>query len=266
MGIPDQWIKLTKDTRDEDWHLGRLWHELNNRRRDEKTISYTESHDQALVGDQTLIFRLIGAEMYDHMRLGDNHLAVDRGIALHKMIRLITLATAGHGYLNFMGNEFGHPEWVDFPRPGNNWSYHYARRQWHLQQDPGLKYQQLDRFDRDMIALADTCQLLTHEWVRLIHEHNEDKILIFQRAGLIFAFNFHPHRSFSDYGFAADPGTYRIILDSDHARYGGHHRVDPDCRHHTLSVGDPTHPQHYLSIYLPNRTALVLAPQPGQDG
>jgi len=238
-----------------------LWFELNNRRRDEKTISYTESHDQALVGDQTLIFRLIGADMYDHMGLEDDNFMVVRGLALHKMIRLITLATAGHGYLNFMGNEFGHPEWIDFPRQGNNWSYHYARRQWGLQRDPDLKYHLLDRFDRDMLAMAQAQKLLCDPETRLLWEHNEDKILIFQRAGLILAFNFHPTQSFSDYSFPADPGQYRIILNSDDPRYGGHNRVDAQCQHLTLPATDPEHPPHRLSLYLPNRTALVLAKQ-----
>ena len=128
--------KLIKDVSDENWPMGNLWYELTNRRADEKTISYAESHDQALVGDKSIIFRLIGAPMYDHMSIGDEHITADRGMALHKMIRLITLSTAGSGYLNFMGNEFGHPEWIDFPREGNNWSYRYARRQWHLVDDP----------------------------------------------------------------------------------------------------------------------------------
>ncbi len=163
MGIPDYWIRLIKEVPDEEWPMGSLWQELVNRRSDEKTISYAESHDQALVGDQTLIFRLIGPAMYDHMRVSDDHMAVDRGMALHKMIRLITLATAGCGYMNFMGNEFGHPEWIDFPRQGNNWSYQYARRQWHLMDDMDLKYHLLAAFDRDMIALAKEHVFLSHQ-------------------------------------------------------------------------------------------------------
>jgi len=261
MGVPDHWIKLAKDTPDEHWPMGGLWHELNNQRRDERTISYAESHDQALVGDQTLIFRLIGAAMYDHMRIDAKHLAVERGMALHKMIRLITLATAGHGYLNFMGNEFGHPEWIDFPRQGNNWSYHYARRQWRLVDDPHLKYSQLGRFDKEMIALADQTGVLAAPPARLLWEHNDDKVLIFERAGLVWAFNFHPQRSFADYRFPAPPGQYRIALDSDAPRYGGHGRVDPDQLHFALSATRNANPPHRLSLYLPNRTALVLMPQ-----
>jgi 1,4-alpha-glucan branching enzyme len=261
MGVPDYWIKLTKDTPDENWSMSSLWFELNNRRHDERTISYTESHDQALVGDQTLIFRLIGAHMYDHMHIDDNHLAVERGVALHKMIRLITLATAGQGYLNFMGNEFGHPEWIDFPREGNNWSYHYARRQWRLVDDPHLKYGQLDRFDKDMIALATQAAVLAAPPAHLLWEHGDDKMLIFERAGLVWAFNFHPTRSFTDYRFPTAPGKYRIVLDSDDAAYGGHQRVDRDQPHFTLPPAHPRHAPHSLSLYIPNRTALVLAPQ-----
>ena len=261
MGVPDYWIKLTKDTRDEDWPMGGLWYELNNRRHDEKTISYAESHDQALVGDQTLIFRLIGSDMYGMMAKDRTNITVARGLALHKMIRLITLATAGHGYLNFMGNEFGHPEWIDFPREGNQWSYRYARRQWHLREDPHLHYGALNDFDRAMIHLAKERRLLAATPIHHLWEHNDDKILIFSRAGLIFAFNFHPTQSFSDYHFPAPPGEYRIIMNSDDVSYDGHGRVDNGIHHFTIKAAHPEDSSHRLSLYLPHRTALVLAPQ-----
>ena len=257
MGVPDYWIKLTKETRDEDWHMGRLWHELTNRRGDEHTLSYAESHDQALVGDQTLIFRLIGKDMYDHMQVGDRYLGVDRGMALIKLIRLITMALAGSGYLNFMGNEFGHPDWIDFPRQGNNWSYHYARRQWHLADDPNLKHQFLLRFDRDMIALAKQFNLLETPEIKLLYEHSDDKMLAFSRAGLLFVFNFHPTGSRADYRIGAPPGKYAIVFDSDAALYGGHGRVAADQFHFTLTDNEKRD-KHYLSLYLPNRTAIVL--------
>jgi 1,4-alpha-glucan branching enzyme len=258
MGVPDYWIKLTKDTRDEDWPMNGLWYELNNRRRDERTISYAESHDQALVGDQTLIFRMLGDAMYHHMGVGDDNVKVTRGIALHKMIRLITLATAGHGYLNFMGNEFGHPEWIDFPRPGNNWSHHYARRQWSLLDNPHLRYNQLAWFDRDMIGLVRKQRVLRSQHLHLIWEHNDDKVLIFERAGLIWAFNFHPTRSLVDFQFPALPGQYHIALDTDHSRYGGFGRVDHRQPHFTLATDHEHYTSHRLSLYLPNRAALVL--------
>jgi 1,4-alpha-glucan branching enzyme len=258
MGIPDYWIKLIKEVPDDDWPMGNLWYELTNRRMDEKTISYAESHDQALVGDQSIIFRLIGADMYAHMHKDDQHISVDRGLALHKIIRLITLATAGNGYLNFMGNEFGHPEWIDFPRPGNNWSFKYARRQWHLMDDPNLKYQYLARFDRDMVSLAQRSGLLDTPAIHLLHEHSDDKVLIFERAGLILAFNFHPQQSFTDYRFDAPPGKYRMIFTSDAPQYGGHQRLVPDQEHFTLAQSDQAFDRNYLSLYLPSRTVLVL--------
>jgi 1,4-alpha-glucan branching enzyme len=174
------------------------------------------------------------------------------------MIRLITLATAGQGYLNFMGNEFGHPEWIDFPRPGNNWSYQHARRRWHLVDDDSLKYRYLANFDRDMITLAKQFNLLEGPGPRRLFEHNEDKSIIFERAGLVFAFNFHPVLSYSDYRFDAPPGKYKMILDSDAYPYGGHGRLVPDQEHVTSAdrVADP--PRHLLSLYLPSRTAVVL--------
>jgi 1,4-alpha-glucan branching enzyme len=260
MGVPDYWIRLINDFRDEDWPIGHLWFELTNRRKDEKTISYTESHDQALVGDQSLIFRLIGEDMYDHMCADDNNLKVARGIALHKMMRLITLATAGNGYLNFMGNEFGHPEWVDFPREGNSWSFKHARRQWHLADDVHLKYNLLARFDRDMIALARAHRLLDLSNLQLLHEDSTNKVTIFKRADLIFVFNFHPCRSFTDYRFEAYPGKYRMILDCDAREYGGHGRLQPKQIHFTIVSGSKTRKQHTLSLYLPARSAFVICP------
>jgi 1,4-alpha-glucan branching enzyme len=258
MGVPDNWIKLIKEVSDENWSMGHLWHELTNRRADEKTISYAESHDQALVGDKSIIFRLIDEDMYGHMGIGDESIRVDRGMALHKMIRLITLATAGAGYLNFIGNEFGHPEWIDFPREGNNWSNKYARRQWHLVDDPNLKYQFLARFDHDMIALAKKFKLLDNPGADLLYEHSDHKVTIFERAGLVFAFNFHPHQSYSNYRFEAPPGTYRMILDSDSPAYGGHNRLIAGQKHHSLLDIVSNRRMHLLSLYLPSRTALVL--------
>jgi 1,4-alpha-glucan branching enzyme len=246
--------------RDEDWPMGNLWYELINRRSEEKTISYAESHDQALVGDQTIIFRLVGADMYDNMHIENDSLVVDRGIALHKMIRLLTMATAGHGYLNFMGNEFGHPEWIDFPRRENNWSYQYARRQWHLIDDPHLKYQYLATFDRHMLDLARTFRLLEHQNVHLLHEHNEDKILAFSRAGLVFVFNFHPTRSFTDYGIAVPAGDYKLLLDSDAPMFGGHGRLVGARNHVFAGVVADDKNRVWISLYLPNRSASVLKP------
>ena len=255
MGIPDYWIKLTKDTRDEDWPMQTLWHELTNRRRDERTINYAESHDQALVGDQTLIFRLIERDMYDHMTLDARTLRVDRGLALHKMIRLATLATAGYGYLTFMGNEFGHPEWIDFPREGNGWSYHYARRQWCLRDDPNLVYHFLADFDKAMIELARLARLLDDPDVRLRVEHGDDKVLGFERACLLFLFNFHPAKSYTDYPVEATPGKYRLILDSDAPFFGGYSRLAPNQAY--ISQPDDNG-RTRLTTYLPSRTALVL--------
>ncbi len=256
MGIPDYWIRLAKEFRDEDWPLGHLWYELNNRRKDEKTISYVESHDQALVGDQSLFFRLSGAAMYDHMHKDNPDLSIDRAMALHKMIRLITLSTAGHGYLNFMGNEFGHPEWVDFPRPENNWSYLYARRQWHLVDNPELKFQFLSRFDIAMIALAQHNHLLSAPVSALLHEHNEDKVIAYSRANLIFIFNFHPTQSYKAYGLRIPTGTWELLLDTDASDFGGHGRL-VDKQQYTAVSKKPSS-FTWQEFYLPSRTGIVL--------
>lgn len=259
MGISDYWTHLVKDLKDEDWPMGHLWYELNNHRKEEKTISYVESHDQALVGDQTLIFRLIGHEIYNHMSINDDNLRVARGISLHKMIRLITIATADSGYLNFIGNEFGHPEWIDFPREGNGWSFLYARRQWHLADDKNLKYHLLADFDRDMVNMVKKNRIFDSS-PYLLRENSTDKLLIFYRGNLLFIFNFHPFQSYVNYQFNAPSGEYQVVLDSDNIEYGGYGRLQPpDQKHYSLE--SPLDKKSILSLYLPARSAFVLQRQ-----
>ena len=248
MGIADHWIKWIKEKTDEQWSMGEIWWELTNKRSDEKTISYAECHDQALVGDKTLIFRLIDKEMYTSMNMDSKNLVVDRGIALHKMIRLVTLATAGDGYLTFMGNEFGHPEWIDFPREGNGWSYKYARRQWSLCKPDYLRYKYLMNFDSDMIHLFREENLLDSK-PELIVADEEKKVLIFRRKNFIFAFDFNPSESFFGYAFDAPAGEWKLELDSDEKRYDGFER---------LKEGELHKSDGKLTAYLTSRCALVF--------
>ena len=260
MGVADHWIKWIKEKHDEEWSMGEIWYELTNKRADEKTISYAECHDQALVGDKTLIFRLIDKEMYFSMNTGSQNPVVDRGVALHKMIRLVTLATAGNGYLNFMGNEFGHPEWIDFPREGNGWSFKHARRQWSLSEPDYLRYSYLRNFDEAMVRLFKKENILAFPPRALVIDE-EKQILIFGRKNYIFAFNFNPTASFADYGFAAPAGKYTITLDSDQREFNGFERVKLEEEHFTLHEKSPNGPQELedtLFLYLPGRCALVL--------
>ncbi|HNZ80672.1 MAG: alpha amylase C-terminal domain-containing protein [Bacteroidales bacterium] len=260
MGIPDFWIKLIKEYSDEDWKPGAIWWELTNRRKDEKTISYAESHDQALVGDKTIIFRLIDADMYWHMSKNDQNLVVDRGIALHKIIRLLTASTINGGYLNFMGNEFGHPEWIDFPREGNGWSYKYARRQWSLLENRQLKYADLHAFDKAMVMLLKKInpkEPLYQRWL-----HDQDQIMAFERASFLFVFNLHPSRSFVDYGILVQKGNYKIVLNSDAKEFGGFGLVNEQIVHTTTQTAkNPDFELEWIRLYLPSRTALVLKRQ-----
>lgn len=260
MGIADHWIKWIKEKIDEQWSPGEMWYELTNKRSDEKTISYAECHDQALVGDKTIIFRLIDKDMYWSMNTDSKNPVVDRGIALHKMIRLVTLATAGGGYLNFMGNEFGHPEWIDFPRQGNGWSYKYARRQWHLSEPDYLRYKYLNNFDKAMIHLEKESGFLSERPVLLTADEAKN-ILIFMRKNRIFAFNFHPVESFPDYGFSAPEGEYRIVMDTDEKDFNGFQRIKLGERHIAVPVKSPNGNQSFsgtLYLYLPSRCAVVL--------
>ncbi len=249
MGIADHWIKWIKELPDENWSMGGIWWELTNKRADEKTVSYAECHDQALVGDKTLIFRLMDKEMYYGMSRGSRNLVVDRGVALHKMIRLVTLATCGGGYLNFMGNEFGHPEWIDFPREGNGWSYKYARRQWSLADNPALRYGALREFDSRMIHYVKQEKVLDGALHELYIDENR-KVLIFSRGNSIFAFNFNPTASFEGFSFAAPEGEYAMAFNSDEPEFDGFSRLGAGERHMTADGK--------LSLYLPSRVALVL--------
>lgn len=259
MNVPDYWIKMIKEKKDEEWHPSSIWWETTNRRVDEKTISYAESHDQALVGDKTIIFRLTDADMYWHMQKDDHTFTVDRGMALHKMIRLVTASTINGGYLNFMGNEFGHPEWIDFPREGNGWSHKYARRQWDLVDNKDLKYQYLGEFDREMIELIKSVKHFEATAIKKIWDSDQDQILAYMRKDLVFIFNFSPSQSYPGYGFLTPPGEYEVVLNTDATRFGGFGLADDTIHHFTQF--DPLYKKEkkeWLKIYIPARSAVVL--------
>ncbi len=258
MGIPDEWIKLLKHKRDEDWRMEEIWNVLSNRRYQEKTVAYAESHDQAMVGDKTLAFWLMDKEMYWHMKKGDDNLIIDRGIAMHKMIRLITASAGGEAYLNFIGNEFGHPEWIDFPREGNQWSYKYARRQWSLVDNMDLKFHFLNDFDQAMIHMLKQNNLLEAAPAKRLNVDETNQVLIFERANLIFIYNFSYTNSIPDYQFwVPKSGDFNYLLNSDDVQYGGHGRIDPKTKHSSFKKegGD------FIKIYCVNRTAIVLKRQ-----
>ena len=255
MGIPDLWIKMIKESKDEFWDIDKLWVELSSRRPKEKTVGYAESHDQALVGDKTIMFRLCDAEMYTSMRKDSGSMTVDRGVALHKMIRLITSSLAGEGYLNFMGNEFGHPEWIDFPREGNGWSYHYCRRQWSLAENPDLRYGYLREFDKAMIAFLKKERLMIKK-AECHTIHNSDKIIVYSKGKDVFVFNFNPSQSFDGYWVPVNEvGQYQVIMSTDDSQFGGYDRVDKNYVYTAVDYGG-TRPGFHC--YLPNRCGIVF--------
>ncbi|GHV31977.1 1,4-alpha-glucan branching enzyme [Bacteroidia bacterium] len=262
MNIPDYWIKIIKEKKDQDWPVSGIWWETTNRRADEKTVSYAESHDQALVGDKTIIFRLIDSEMYWHMMTADRNMTVDRGIALHKMIRLVTASTINGGYLNFMGNEFGHPEWIDFPREGNGWSYKYARRQWDLVDNSDLKYKFLGDFDNAMIHLIGGIKKFQAGEIYKVWDNDGDQVLAYLRDQLLFVLNFNPVKSFTGYGFLVPPGKYITVLNTDNPAFGGFGLIDDSLEH--LTIHDPLYEaegKEWLKLYLPARTGVALRRQ-----
>ena len=257
MGTPDMWIKILKERTDDNWDMWDIWLELTGRRPKEKVIGYAESHDQALVGDKTIMFRLCDKEMYWSMNRASQSMIIDRGMALHKMIRLITLSLGGEGYLNFMGNEFGHPEWIDFPREGNGWSYQHCRRQWSLVDNGYLRYSYLNDFDRAMIALAKKHKALNGTpqqlWVG-----NKEKLLVYERNSLIYAFNFHPTESYNGF-FIPVPveGKYQVALSTDATAFGGQGRISTTQTYDAVRAEDG---RIGFKVYLPSRCAMVLKP------
>ena len=258
MGLPDMWIRTVKEKQDEFWDLQGMWGSMCLRRPGEKTVAYVESHDQALVGDKTIIFRLADANMYTDMDKAVHNPVIDRAIALHKMIRtrsrVLTLGGGGEAYLNFMGNEFGHPEWIDFPREGNGWSFHYCRRQWSLRDNGYLKYQWLGDFDRDMILLAKRRDLFQQWMADLELLRENDKLIAFYRKGLLFAFNFNPTESYTNVLVPVPANAdYTVALCTDDAKYGGQDRIEHIT--YPVKVFDG---QCFIELYLPARTAVVL--------
>ncbi|HIV30526.1 MAG TPA: alpha amylase C-terminal domain-containing protein [Candidatus Pullichristensenella excrementipullorum] len=257
MGVPDFWIKTLKES-DENWDMRKMWHELTTRRPQEKNIGYSESHDQALVGDKTLIFRMADAEMYTGMNKDYHSITMDRAIALHKMIRFITLVLAGEGYLNFMGNEFGHPEWIDFPREGNGWSYKYARRQWSLCDNEMLKYAWLRDFDRAMLKFARKYRVLSKRGAVNLWVDQERKLLAFCKGDIIYLFNFHPTESPTNFFLPTHPlgaGDYRAVFTSDDAAFGGNGNISEDYVYAAKDV--PGHGVGF-EVYIPSRTAVAF--------
>jgi len=259
MGLPEKWKKQML-IKDENWNMGGISFELSNRRWKEASVAYVESHDQALVGDKTVAFWLMDKEMYTNMSiLQPASTITDRGMQLHKLIRLITFGLGGEGYLTFMGNEFGHPEWIDFPREGNGQSYHYCRRQWSLAKDPLLRYQHLMNFEKEMLQLEIKWSWLS-KWTYVSLSHEMDKVIVFERGQLVFALNFHPTQSLTDYKIGVQiPGKYKIVLDSDREEFGGHKRNDPNADFFT-SAEPYCNRAHSMKVYLPCRCALVFGP------
>lgn len=258
MGVPDLWIKTIKECKDEDWSMNLLWHELTNRRPQEKTIAYAESHDQALVGDKTLIFRLADQEMFWHMGKKDPSIIVSRAIALSKLIKFLTITLAGEGYLNFMGNEFGHPEWIDFPTVANNWSYKYACRHWSLMENQALRYGELASFDREMIAFVKAHKVLQAKDLINLWIDEKENLLAYKKGGLIFLFNFNPTKSFSDFALPVeDYGEYQVVFNSDEIIFGGLGRIAKDYIYQAKRLSEIDNKVGF-AIYAPSRTALVL--------
>jgi 1,4-alpha-glucan branching enzyme len=257
MGMPDFWVNTLK-LKDEDWDLGKMWYELSTGRPGEKRIGYVESHDQALVGDKTLIFRMADEAMYWHMNKTSDNVKIERAMALHKMIRFITISLGSEGYLNFMGNEFGHPEWIDFPREGNHWSFFHCRRLWSLSDNPSLRYEDLKNFDMAMIQLMRDEGLLAAGSPRPLWIDQKKKIVSFRKKDYVFLFNFHPSESYTGFELPIhEKGSFQVVMDTDEERFGGHARISHETVYESVSLRRSNQITG-ITIYSPCRTAMVL--------
>ena len=256
MAIPDMWIKYLKEFKDEDWDVEHIAHQLTNRRWKEKCICYAESHDQALVGDKTISMWLFNEQVYTHMSIfNEETLIIFRGMALHKMIRLVTFSLGGEGYLNFMGNEFGHPEWVDFPREGNNWSYHHCRRRWDLAKNDDLRYKFLLAFDKKMLKLDQEYGLLSATYQYIRTKDNSSKILVYERDNLLFVFNWHPNNCYEgQHIYVKSSRKVSVIFSTEDGNLGGHMRV----AHMDYDVERVDDFCGRFRMFLPNRSATVF--------
>ena len=260
MGLPDLWIKLIKEVPMEQWNVFQLWHELSGGRPGEGSVSYAESHDQALVGDKTIMFRLADAEMYEGMNRAYHSPVIDNAMDYHKLIRFATAVLSGGGYLNFMGNEFGHPEWIDFPREGNGWSFHNARRQWSLVRDPFSKFEYLSNFDRALMAHLEHHNLPAAPKAEPIWLDEQKNLMIFSRGKQLYVINWHPTQS-QEHVFiyrGEDDSNWRAALSTDDPDFGGQGRIADDV------VYSPTETPHGKGffVYVPARSALALERAP----
>ncbi|CAL5219263.1 g1061 [Coccomyxa viridis] len=273
MGTPDLWVKLVKEQRDENWSMSALVSSLCNRRRSERTVGYVESHDQSLVGDQTLAWRLMGAEMYTGMStMQPETPVIARGVSLHKIVRTLTMALGGEGWLGFMGNEFGHPEWIDFPREGNGWSHDYCRRQWSLADAEHLRYKYMNAWDEAMQRLDEEYGFLSSEHLMVSYSGDKEQVIVAERGPLVFVFNFSPYNDYEGYKIGTpEPGRYKAIASSDDKQYGGQGRIDNTIEHFTHPEGTPGMREtnfndraFSMKVYAPSRTVGIYARMPEQ--
>jgi 1,4-alpha-glucan branching enzyme len=208
----------------------------------------------------------MGAEMYSGMSsLQEPSPVIERGMALHKIIRLLTMAVGGESYLNFMGNEFGHPEWIDFPREGNGWSYKYCRRQWGLVDSGHLRYSQLNAWDAACMGTDNVYRFIASptQWATMMDD--ERQILVVERGPLVFVFNLSPFNDYDGLQVPAQvPGRYRVVLDSDARDFGGRGRLGHDVDHFTQPAGSESDPDaqfhgrgQWIQVLAPARTAVV---------
>lgn len=260
MAVPDFWIKLIKEYPDQEWDINKMWNIMTDRLPQVKTVAYCESHDQAMVGDQTIAFRLMDKSMYWDMDRTSVNMLVDRGMALHKMIRLFTITLGGQAYLNFMGNEFGHPEWIDFPREGNGWSYAHARRQWSLASDGFLRYSFLGEFDKAMIRLVKKHRILSSGYAWKLNMDDRNQTIVYNHGDVVFVFNWSPESCIPDYIIPVPaPGSYKVVLSTDDTPFGGFGRVDKEVVAFSYPKADAGGKlRHYIKVYNINRAALVL--------
>ncbi|KAH7682202.1 1,4-alpha-glucan branching enzyme protein [Dioscorea alata] len=182
LSVTDLWLWLLQDVPDQAWSMSKIVNVLvNSQSSNRRMLVYCENHNQSISGGRSFAEILFGNNNQNFIGLEDFEF---RGSSLHKMIRLISFSIGGSAYLNFMGNEFGHPNRVEFPMESNNYSFAFANRKWDLLKDKGL-HMGLFNFDKEMMKLDEKEQILSRN-PSTVHHVDDSKMVILNTDDVSF--------------------------------------------------------------------------------
>ena len=255
MGLPDFFESVAKDVMDDGISPSRIWHALVSRRFDERHIGYVESHDQAIVGGQSLIFRLLGPKMYTDMHAETQSHDVHLAVAVVNVAKSIVFFLGGEAWMSFIGNEFGHPDWVEFPTPDNDDCFEYAYRKWYLATDSALMYEKMAAFDRDLMHQRKIAVTWDESYMTAPLLDDNRKLSVFHRDRVVLVCNTTTDVSYEDVWVPVpEQGNYRVILSTEEHRYGGYGRVNENMQYATIAVDGNA----YIRLYVPSMSAIFM--------